>query len=501
MELDKSQWADPLWRLSNLYTIVTDEGRLVRFQPNEEQIQLYHDLHNRNLVLKARQLGFTTFLAIVALDQCMFVANHTAVLIAHTLPDAKKIFRNKIKRVYDELPLAIRMACPLKREAAEELVFENGSSINVSTSARGGTTNFLHVSEMGKIARIYPERAREIVTGAFESVPADGIIVVESTAEGQDGWFYDACMEGLRKRQEAAKLTRMDFKLHFFPWYKKAAYALSDDEASLVHFTDKEREHFAKVEAKLGLTLTVNQKAWWVKKKATLQESMGREYPTTPEEAFEVALEGTIYAVQMAALRRMNRIGKVPVREAVAVNSFWDFGVDDSTSIWLHQRVGAMHRFVRYFEGSGEGLGYYWRLLCDWQAEHGTRWGKHYIPHDGDTRLQGYEVTSRRQIMLDMGMRDLITVPRVPRLDIGIEAVRLILPECEFDAEWCADGVKCLDFYSREWNEAMGTWSSSPKHDRWSHGADAFRQFAQALKVQIEAAEVPYAPPAYSGGY
>ncbi|MFN7883562.1 MAG: hypothetical protein ACK5PF_11195, partial [bacterium] len=176
----------------------------------------------------------TTFLAIVALDQCMFVANHTAVLIAHTLPDAKKIFRNKIKRVYDELPLAIRQACPLEREAAEELVFKNGSSINVSTSARGGTTNFLHVSEMGKIARIAPEKAKEIVTGAFESVPADGIIVVESTAEGQDGWFYDACMAGLKRSQEGAQLTRMDFKLHFFPWFNKAAYALDERETELV---------------------------------------------------------------------------------------------------------------------------------------------------------------------------------------------------------------------------------------------------------------------------
>ena len=54
-------------------------------------------------------------------------------------------------------------------------MFENGSSINVGTSARGSTTQFLHVSEMGKIARKYPEKAAEIVSGAFESVPLGGL--------------------------------------------------------------------------------------------------------------------------------------------------------------------------------------------------------------------------------------------------------------------------------------------------------------------------------------
>ena len=501
--LDPKQWADPLWRLSNLYSIVTDEGKEIRFTPNEEQIQLYEGLHTRNIVAKARQLGFTTFLALVALDQCLFVSNYTACIIAHTLPDAKKIFRNKIKRVYDALPDAIKAQVTLVKEAAEELVFSNGSSISVATSARGGTTSFLHVSEMGKISRVYPERAKEIVTGAFESVPADGIIVVESTAEGQDGWFYEACMAANRRQKEGQQLTRLDFRLHFFPWQNKPAYALTRDEALGVRFTKKDEDYFANLRNKHGIELTLEQKAWWVKKRDTLMENMGREYPTYLEEAFEVALEGAIYAQQMTYLRNANRIGVCPVRDGIACDTYWDFGVDDSTSIWIRQKAGALHRFVKYFEDSGEGLAYYWDELEKWRETHGVRWGRHYLPHDGDTRMQGYEVTTRKAMLYDLGMRNQIIVPRVQRLDIGIQALRGILKECEFDAEGCGQGIKCIDYYSYEWDENRGTWSRHPKHDKWSHGADALRQFAQSLTMDNGTQEVPMGamPGAYSSGY
>ncbi len=498
--LDLAQWADPLWRLRNLYSIVTDEGKEMRFTPNDEQIEFYSSVWYRNLILKARQLGFTTFIDIVALDQCLFVPNFTAMIIAHSLPDAKKIFRMKVKRVYDALPLAIREKCPLLRESSDELVFANGSSISVSTSSRGGTVQFLHVSEMGKIARKFPHRAEEIVSGAFESVPLDGTIIVESTAEGQEGWFYDACMLGLRRQQQTARDTKLDFRLHFFPWWKKASYTLGDEDAAGTVASDKQLTYFAGLQAKHGIELTSGQIAWYIKKQATLTDNMGREYPSTVEESFAAALEGTIYAMQMAAVRKLQRIGPVPIRQSAPVNTFWDLGIDDATSIWLHQRAGSTNRFLRYFESSGEGLGYYWRILEEWREEHELRWGKHYLPHDGSTRIPGgYDLTTRKKILEDLGMRDIVIVPRIHDLMDGVEAVRQILPECEFDEVGCVDGINALDFYSREWNEEAGVWSRRPKHNKWSHGADSFRQFAQAFRVARE--EPGMEPAGQRGGY
>lgn len=475
---EKANLANPTWRIANLYSIVTDDGQEMRFAPNEEQVEFYSNLWYRNLILKARQLGFTTLIDIIALDHCLFNANFTSVIIADSRENSEKIFRNKVKRVYEKLPTLIRQLAPIERETTSELLFANGSSISVTTSARSGTTNFLHVSEMGKIARKYPEKAREIVSGSFESVPKDGIIVVESTAEGNAGWFHDSVLDAHRRQLQKGKETQLDWRLHFFPWWRKASYTL-DPEG--VPFTKAQSDYLSEVEAKAKTRLSSAQRAWYVKKWATLRDDMRREYPATVIEAFEQSAEGMIYGKELLVLRSLGRIGKVPHREGIAVNTFWDLGVNDINAIWLHQRVGAMNRFLRYIFASNEGMKFYWRELEKWRESVGAKWGNHYLPHDADARIQGYEVTTRREILEGCGARNVKVVPRTPDLRTAIDLVKSIMPECEFDDEGCADGIKALDNYSREWDDDRGTWASHPRHDWASNGADAFRQFAQAF--------------------
>ena len=72
---------------------------------------LLDDLHNQNLILKARQLGFTTFIQIFMLDACIFNSNIRAGTIAHRLDDAKVIFRDKIRFPYDNLPDWLKANC------------------------------------------------------------------------------------------------------------------------------------------------------------------------------------------------------------------------------------------------------------------------------------------------------------------------------------------------------------------------------------------------------
>ena len=472
----KANIADPHWRIENLYTLITDDGVQMPFTPNEEQRAFYTQLWTRNLVLKARQLGFTTLIAVLGLDQCIFNENFSTVIIADTLPNAEKIFRNKVKRVYDNLPTLVKMLAPIERETTSELIFKNGSSISVTTSARSGTVNFLHVSEMGKIARKYPDKAREIVTGSFEAVPKDGIIIVESTAEGKSGWFFDACTSAHRAKLQGAHETELDWRLHFFPWWKAKKYEL-DPRGVII--TDSQHRYFDRLAAVIGRALTLAQKAWWVKKYTTLTDDMKREYPATVDEAFEQSTDGLIYGKQMMLLRELGRIGKVPCNTSYVVNTFWDLGVNDINAIWMHQRVGAMNRFFRYIWASNEGMNYYWTELEKVREELGFRWGEHWLPHDGDARIQGHEVVTRKQILEECGARNVEIVPRTADLRTAIDLVKRTLPECEFDAEGCADGIKALDNYCREWDAARETWASHPRHDWSSNGADAFRQFVQ----------------------
>ena len=201
IQIEPEQFLDPRWRLSNLYTITDKAGTRVPFRPNSAQLALLDDLHSANIILKARQLGFTTLCCLIYLDACIFTPNTRAGVIAHKLDDAKVIFRDKIKYPYDQLDEGLKAAAPAVQDSADTLTFANNSSIRVSTSMRSGTLQYLHVSEFGKICAQYPEKAREIVTGALNTVEAGQFIVIESTAEGQEGAFYRMCQEA---RENAA---------------------------------------------------------------------------------------------------------------------------------------------------------------------------------------------------------------------------------------------------------------------------------------------------------
>lgn len=295
--LDPEKWGDLEWRLTNLYWIVDEHGKAVRFDPNEEQLDFVRNLHTRNLILKARQLGFSTLLQLLELDQAIFNANHNGVVIADTLPNAGKLFA-KVEFAYGKLPEALRQALPIKSQASKTgLEFEHGSTYYVSTSSRGGTVQFLHVSELGKIARKYPERAAEIVSGAFESVPQDGVIVVESTAEGAAGEFFDLCDVAMKRQAENAPETPLDWRLHFYPWFKKAAYRLNPGD---VIVGEKDHKYFDKLQAELGVTIDPAQRAWYVKKRETLGRLMKREYPS--------CIAGTEPAFSPAGITRMDDV-------------------------------------------------------------------------------------------------------------------------------------------------------------------------------------------------
>src|SRR3546814_16651687 len=116
---------------------------------------------------------------------------------------------------------------PLARDSANELLFaHNNSSIRVATSMRSGTIHRLHVSEFGKICAKFPDKAHEVVTGSLPAVPLDGIAIIESTAEGQDGEFYKMTQRAIGLADAKAKLSPRDYRFHFFPWWQEPGYRI-----------------------------------------------------------------------------------------------------------------------------------------------------------------------------------------------------------------------------------------------------------------------------------
>ena len=133
------QFSDVRWRLNNLYYITDRDGQRVKFVMNSAQEQLFDDMHYLNIILKARQRGFSTFIQIYMLDACMFNSNVSAGTIAHTREDAEVIFRTKAKYPYENLPDGLKAANAATQNSARELAFANDSNLRVGTSLRSGS--------------------------------------------------------------------------------------------------------------------------------------------------------------------------------------------------------------------------------------------------------------------------------------------------------------------------------------------------------------------------
>ncbi len=218
-------------------------------------------------------------------------------------------------------------------------------------------------------------------------------------------------------------------------------------------------------------------------------EMTAEEFAQELECSFESPNSGSYYGRLLQEAETDGRITAVPYDPALPVWTAWDLGMDDLTAIWFAQisRSGQW-RLIDYIEDSGAGLDHYARLL---QAKPYT-YERHILPHDARVRELG-SGRSRLETFRSLGL----TPHRVLDGDSvadGINAVRMVLPKCWIDAAKCAQGIKALRHYRREWNEAAQTWRASPVHDFASHGADALRYLAMGHR-EATAPAAPAKPP------
>jgi len=471
---------DPWWRLNNLYFIKNKQGQKIRFKLNWAQRALYSDMWYLNLILKARQMGLTTFIQIFMLDRALFNDNLSMGIVAHNREDAEEFFEDKIKYAYDNLPEDLRAMITAESDTVRSLKFSNGSKIRVGTSLRSGTYQYVHISEFGKMCARFPEKAEEVITGTLNTIVPGQIAFIESTAEGPFGEFYEMCKVGedlLEKvNQKKAVFTKMDWKFFFFPWWKHPDYKLEDD----VEIDEKLELYFRDLKEQHGISLNRKQKNWYVKKAAEQTDKMKQEYPSTPAEAFERNTELMIYGQQLRDARREGRITKLPIARGVPVNTFWDLGRNDYTAIWFHQEVSGKHHFVKYHQDRLRDLTYYADLLREMKEEHGWFYGRHFLPHDVEVVDISSEFSeSRREILESAGVRPIEVVPKPRVLNDGIELMRKAFSLCYFDEEGCAEGLRALMAYEWTWDAVGKVTRQIPAKNWGCHGADAIRQFAQ----------------------
>ncbi len=460
--------SDPLWRINNLYTIINKQGKPIIFKLNWAQNTLYNDMWYCNVILKARQLGMSTFICMLFLDRTLFNPHQSAGIIAHTLEDAQHMFK-RVKVAYDHLPQWLKDSVTCDNDTSNMLKFSNGSSLRVGTSLRSSTFQYLHISEFGKICAKYPDKAQEIVTGSLNTVAAGQYIFIESTAEGRDGYFYDICKSAQKNKESGTKLSKLDFKFHFFPWWGEPTYRIG----SIFPINIEMKNYFDHLLA-LGIKLDDEQKQWYIARQVTQKDDMRREYPSNPEESWEVTNEGLYYCKQMTAMRAEKRIGFVPYDEMLEVHTAWDLGYNDSNAIVFFQVCNKEIRIIDYEEGSGESLVYWIKLV----KNKDYCYGMHIAPHD--IMVKEYSSgMSRQSTARNLGINFLPA--QKTEIIPGIDQVRNILSRCWIDEIKCSKLIKALDNYKKDWDDRNACWRSQPLHNWASHCADSVRTMATGM--------------------
>jgi phage terminase large subunit len=139
------------------------------------------------------------------------------------------------------------------------------------------------------------------------------------------------------------------------------------------------------------------------------------------------------------------------------------------------QEIGEEIRIVDHYANNNEGLAHYAQVLAD----KAYRYGRHYLPHDAAVRDLSTGI-SREQFMWDLGIRNTMVAPKASVQD-GIEKVRQIFHRCRFNESKTQALMDSLQNYKKDKSKSTGEAMNTPRHDQYSHDADAFRVLATAI--------------------
>ena len=191
--------------------------------------------------------------------------------------------------------------------------------------------------------------------------------------------------------------------------------------------------------------------------------------------SFDASILGSYYG---DIIQSQSNIQRVPYDPQLEVNTAWDIGMSDNTTIWFFQLLGQEVRLIDTYSNYSQGLAHYVKVLKDKPYVYGY----HALPHDIQVRelSTGY---SRLRTLRGLGLTNVRVIPKAS-IEDGINAVRQILPRCYFDSERCDDGVEALIHYHAEYSDKNKVLNRQPVHDWSSHYADAFRMLAQSIRSQ-----------------
>lgn len=485
IEFEERYLTNKLWRLNNLYTIVDKHGNICAFIMNKSQHKVFKasTLHPRLLILKSRQQGISTFWLLSYFDDAIFEEHLYIGLMSQGRAESGTLL-TRTKLAWDKLNGDIKTYAEigLKKDNADEVGLSNGSTIFIRTSFRSATLQRLHISEYGKICNKYPERAKETKTGTLQAIAPGNTIVIESTAEGHNDF---KTMWEKAEGRELKTLGPKEFLAVFLSWLDDPDCVSNVDRIpSLEH-----AKYFAEAEEELGITISQEQKNFWIDQYDELIEvgtessAIFQEYPMTPEEAFKAIREGTYYAeLYMKFIVGQNRVVPNLWDHNLPVEVFVDLGMNDEFVLLFVQKWQKEIRIIHEYKNSGLGISHYVDYMFEDKVCKQFHIVTVYLPWDAEVRELGTGM-SRYDRFYECGARNLYLLPKI-NINTGIELTRKLIPYIWVD-ESCTYLIGCFLNYSKEWEEKVQNWKDKPLHNVWSHGADDLRYIAVSVNSGI----------------
>lgn len=485
----KELMRDPVWRIFNLYTILTKPNRYgirekERFVPNDAQCEVLYwifFLGRRWLnILKARQLGFTTLFQVIGLDMGLNEPNSNVKFVSQTEDVAKQAFREKAILAYNSLSpeylayLKEEHGTPVATINESKIEFGEGWGVFSYVKVRGGTSSMVHISELGPMSEEDRKRAEEVFAGAMETANVNSIVVIESTFKGgQKGIYYDNLVKDIAKGE--SDRSKGEFWFMFFPWYEDAEYRIDNPSQAIRESTEK---YFAEMEAVTGHRFDRSQKLWWQVKSDRLGALMRQENPTTAEEAMKAPVEGAIYADRLVELEKDGRRCSLPLDPSRPVYAFWDFGRTHYTAIWFVQFMDGWINWLHYVQARNKEPSHY----VEYIAEKGIRVFKHLLPHDAfHVRAGG----SWQMLLKRAGLKgDIVKIDKTNSVWIGINFLGTLIERSRFNVGETDEGWECLMNYRSKTSMINGSPTLTPVDDEYADGADAARYVAEALLLK-----------------
>lgn len=473
-EFIDNKLSSKLWRLDNLYTISDKDGKRAIMRLNHAQHKVLEKYkHNKKIILKSRQQGISTLFLAYYLDDCIFKPGYSAGIQSYGQDEADKLSK-RAELMWNELDQNIKelLGIKLVSNNSKGMTFSNGSVLKIG-NFRGDTLQGLHVSELGKIAKKYPEKAKELKTGAFQAVSVENKITIESTAEGKTGLFFNMWQIATTRAASTQPLTPLDFQPIFLSW-------MEDPDCQLHYeypISEEVEKYAEKIRDELGVILNQHQLWWLAAKMAELGDDFNQEYPATPEMAFASQVEGMYFRKQYLKLLNSTRISKAAYNPAYGVNVSFDLGINDENVMLFSQLIDGTPYLIDEYHNTDEGIVFYSEVLKN--KPYVGNYDTIIFPHDinvrdystGRTRLETFqrEGWSNLKVLEKLSFQD------------SIEAARQFIDLAVFDDNKTVNTLLCLQNYRKKYDKQLGVFLGTDVHDIHSNYAAALRYMAQGL--------------------